>query len=79
MIVRFFFKNKSIIIKQEKFLATHHLSKTIEITRVNLFNIITQYRAIFNDEESTPGSLLRQEVNENMIFFTWVNDKVVDL
>jgi len=55
------------------------LSKTIEITRVNLFNIITQYRAIFNDEESTPASLLRQEVNENMIFFTWVNDKVVDL
>lgn len=53
-------------------LAAHHLSKTIEITRVNLFNIITQYRAIFNDDES----FLRQEVNENMIFFTWVNDKV---
>lgn len=57
------------------FLANHHVTKTIEITRVNLFNIITQYRAIFNDEESMPASL-KNEVNENIIFFTWINDKV---
>lgn len=56
----------------------HHLTKTVEITRVNLFNIITQYRAIFNDEESMPISSLKNEINENIIFYTWINDRIAD-
>ncbi|KAL3265237.1 hypothetical protein HHI36_009451 [Cryptolaemus montrouzieri] len=48
----------------------HHLSKIIEVTRVNLFNIITQYKAIFNDDEHSPlGTLKNNEVNQNVIFF----------
>lgn len=56
----------------------HHLTKTVEVTRVNLFNIITQYRAIFNDEESMPISSLKHEINENIIFYTWINDRIAD-
>jgi hypothetical protein len=57
--------------------ATHHLNKTVEVTRVNLFNIITQYRAIFNDDEHSPlASIKSQQVNQNVIFFTWIRDKI---
>ncbi|KAJ8919495.1 hypothetical protein NQ315_002116 [Exocentrus adspersus] len=55
----------------------HHLTKTIEVTRVNLFNIVTQYRAIFNDDEHGPlASLKMQNVNQNVIFFSWIKDKI---
>ncbi|KAJ8976137.1 hypothetical protein NQ317_018109 [Molorchus minor] len=55
----------------------HHLTKTIEITRVNLFNIITQYRAIFNDDEHSPLSTIKnQHINQNVIFYSWINDKI---
>lgn len=58
-------------------LANIHLTKTIEVTRVNLFNILTQYRAIFNDDEHSPLSLSSdQSVNQNLIFYTWIRDKV---
>ncbi|XP_050308003.1 conserved oligomeric Golgi complex subunit 8 [Anthonomus grandis grandis] len=56
----------------------HHLTKTIEITRVNLFNIITQYKAIFNDDESMSNTSLRNDVNPNIIFYTWINDRIDD-
>ncbi|KAJ8942524.1 hypothetical protein NQ318_005228 [Aromia moschata] len=57
----------------------HHLTKTIEITRVNLFNIITQYRAIFNDDEHGPLSTIKnQNVNQNVIFYSWINDKIFE-
>jgi hypothetical protein len=53
------------------------LNKTVEVTRVNLFNIITQYRAIFNDDEHSPlASIKSQQVNQNVIFFTWIRDKI---
>ncbi|EFA02659.1 conserved oligomeric Golgi complex subunit 8 [Tribolium castaneum] len=59
--------------------ANYHLNKTIEVTRVNLFNIITQYRAIFNDDEHSPlASIKSQQVNQNVIFFTWIRDKISD-
>lgn len=59
------------------FLATHHLNKTIEVTRVNLFNIATQYKAIFNDDEHSPLAAVKsQNVNHNVIFFSWIRDKV---
>ncbi|KAK5644122.1 hypothetical protein RI129_007967 [Pyrocoelia pectoralis] len=57
--------------------AMHHINKTIEVTRVTLFNIITQYKAIFNDDDH--GSVLlnkQQNINENLIFFSWIRDRI---
>lgn len=57
--------------------ASHHLNKTIEITRINLFSIINQYRAIFNDDEHSPMNAARnKDVNENLIFYSWLQEKI---
>ncbi|XP_016925635.3 conserved oligomeric Golgi complex subunit 8 [Drosophila suzukii] len=64
--------------------AQQHLSKTIEITRINLFNIITQYRAIFPEED---GSLKTQSslrplqgvsCNGDRLFQAWLHNKIND-
>ncbi|GLV31277.1 Component of oligomeric golgi complex 8 [Carabus blaptoides fortunei] len=57
--------------------ANHHLNKTIEVTRINLFNIVTQYRAIFNDDEHSPLNASRdKDLNENLIFYCWLQEKI---
>ncbi|XP_054260981.1 conserved oligomeric Golgi complex subunit 8-like [Macrosteles quadrilineatus] len=55
--------------------AAHHLTKTIELSRIHLFNIVTQYRAVFSDEEPVLSS--RQlSLAESTIFHSWLNEKV---
>lgn len=64
--------------------AQQHLSKTIEITRINLFNIITQYRAIFPEDEGTlkTQSSLRPlqgvSCNGDRLFQAWLHNKISD-
>jgi hypothetical protein len=50
-----------------------HLTKTIEVTRVNLFNIITQYKALFDDDFS-------KDTNSKsyIMFCSWIHDKIDD-
>ncbi|KAH8323542.1 hypothetical protein KR067_013234 [Drosophila pandora] len=63
--------------------AQQHLIKTIEITRINLFNIITQYRAIFPEDE--PASKVAQaplkplqgvSCNGDRLFQAWLHNKI---
>lgn len=53
------------------FPAHQHLMKTIELTRVNLFNIVTQYKATFPDEETT-----NSKDQLGSMLFSWLHRKV---
>ncbi|XP_049539640.1 conserved oligomeric Golgi complex subunit 8 [Anopheles darlingi] len=71
--------------------AQQHLTKTIEVTRVQLFNIITQYRAIFPDDDiggepapvplATSHDILELRggpmvCDERKVFHSWLLDQI---
>ena len=68
--------------------AYNHINKTIELSRVHLFDIVTQYRAIFPDDDSVKLSLSSSHgvggggggggrgAVEGVLFYSWVNEKV---
>ena len=46
--------------------------KVIEVSRINLFNIVTQYKAIFDCDGKDGNSKM------NMIFNSWMHEKIED-
>lgn len=50
-----------------------HLIKTIELTRVNLFNIITQYKALFDESDTRDTNTMI-----HLMFSSWIHDKIED-
>ena len=66
---------KQILADIPKENAQQHLTKTIELTRVHLFNIITQYKAIFTEDDGKSES---NGQDSNKIFHSWLLDRIDD-
>jgi len=56
--------------------AYHHINKTVEASRVHLFDIVTQYRAIFTDDDLLLTSAADDRPNDSILFHGWVVQKV---
>jgi len=64
----------------------HHITKTIEENRIHLFDIITQYRAIFSDDSDLVNdsinykqkleSITNASSNEAKLFYCWLQQKI---
>ena len=64
----------------------HYICKTIDENRVHLFDIITQYKALFSDDDLTAtlqqnssGYLLnlqQKDLSESKLFNCWILDKI---
>ncbi|XP_043278291.1 conserved oligomeric Golgi complex subunit 8 [Venturia canescens] len=52
-----------------------HLTKTIELSRIHLFNIITQYRAMFSDDDHLTSNR-DSVINDSAIFYQWLEEKL---
>lgn len=52
------------------------MTKTIEVTRVNLFNIVTQYKAIFAEDESNSGDKLMDDTDSGQLFYAWLHERI---
>lgn len=57
--------------------AYHHISRTIEVSRVHLFDILTQYRAIFPDDDSAYHGTATSTHLDGALFYTWLGSKVI--
>uniref|UniRef100_A0A0A9W2L4 Conserved oligomeric Golgi complex subunit 8 n=2 Tax=Lygus hesperus TaxID=30085 RepID=A0A0A9W2L4_LYGHE len=54
-----------------------HLNKVIDVYRMHMFNIITQFRAVFPEQDSILATN-KQHFNDYPILHEWINNKVCD-
>lgn len=54
----------------------HHINKTIETSRVHLFDIVTQYRAIFSDDDPILSMENEDSPMYGNLFHCWIAQKV---
>ncbi|XP_057301141.1 conserved oligomeric Golgi complex subunit 8-like isoform X2 [Hydractinia symbiolongicarpus] len=67
---------KNVISQIPKDDAYNHLTKVIDASRVNLFDIITQYKAIFSDDEPTYTIDEEKKSSYSAILRSWVLQKI---
>ena len=56
--------------------AYYHIAKVIEASRVHLFDIVTQYRAIFSDDDQVFLVHGDSNINHSDILHAWIGRKV---
>ncbi|KAH9499409.1 conserved oligomeric Golgi complex component [Bulinus truncatus] len=53
-----------------------HINKIIEVSRIHLFDIMTQFRAIFSDEDPLISTGKEDLIHESSLFHSWVLHKI---